>query len=414
MTGITYRPYTRERDEKAVIRIWQECGWLDMKKNRKARDAFRLWVECGTADVAEFRGNAECLVTTHRGSICMMDEDLPFRGVTSVTAGRVMRRMGGAGELTALALARAAREGDAVAGLGIFDQGFYDKLGFGNFPYVRHISINPLSLKVPPLERAPIRLKRKDLPRIHSNIRRRMRHHGLVRFSHQDVAGLIMTEEDIFGLGFEDEEGQLTHHFLAAEKGESGPYRMLWMVYRTYDELIELLSLVRNLGDQVYTFNIREPWGIQIQDLISRPLRSREASEGSKFENRMEAISYKQARILDLERPLAALRIPGESLRFNLRLSDPIERFLPEDHFWKGLGGDWTVETGEAGSSAVRGHAADLPMMEASVNAFTRLLFGVSTPSGLSVTDNLRAPEKLLADLDSRLRLPEPDMVQIF
>ena len=366
MTGITYRPYSGETDEKAVIRVWQECGWLDLKKNRKAREAFRLWLACGTADVAEFRGNAECLVTTHRGTICLLQDELPFRGVTSVTVGRVMRRMGGAGELTAGALARAAEEGDTVVGLGIFDQGFYNRLGFGNFPYIRHISIDPLALRVPPLKRAPVRLKKKDLPRIHTNIQDRMRHHGLVKFREPNFTGLIMAEQDnLFGLGFEDEGGNLTHHFLAEEKGESGPYRVLWMVYRSYDELVELLSLIRNLGDQVYTFRIREPWGIQIQDLISRPLRTREASEGSKFETRMEAISYKQARLLELERPLAALKVPGERLRFNLTLTDPIVEFLPENTAWRGLGGDWTVELDENGSSAVSGHAAGLPLMAA-------------------------------------------------
>ena len=412
---MTYRSYDAKKDEKAAVRIWRECGWPDPKKNKKSLEAFRGFIGCGTADVAEYKGEAECLVTTHRGSIVLLKTELPFRAVTCVVVGRLLRRQGSAGELTARVVMRAAVEGDAVAGLGIFDQGFYDKLGFGNFPYIHTVALDPLSLNVPRLKRPPVRLTPKDIPRMTANIAERHFHHGLVKIPLDGFWGIIVAEsEQGFGLGFEDEEGRLSHHFWAKPMGESGPYDIWWMAYRDYEGLIELLSLIKNLGDQVNTFKLREPWGIQIQDLLKRPLRTREISEGGKHRNEMRAASWKQARILNMEKTLAALRLPAGRVRFNLELTDPIEAYLPDDAAWKGCGGFWTVTLDETGSTAEPGTAEGPPMMKASINAFTRLVFGVSTPGGLALTDNLAAPAALLAELGEKLRLPTPDMVQIF
>ena len=409
------RPYDPERDEKAVIRLWQECGWPDLKKSKKNRVAFREWVSCGTADVVEFRDSAECFVTSHSGSITMLKTELPFQAVTGVTVGRPLRRLGGAGELTAGVVARAAEKGFAVSGLGIFDQGFYDKLGFGNFPYSRMVTLDPLTLNVPKLKRSPIRLTKKDIPRMVENIANRLDHHGLVKIPLEGFMKLMVEEsEDGFGLGFEDERGRLTHHFWAKPKGPEGPYELWWLVYRDFKGLIEILSLMKNLGDQVNAFTFREPWGIQIQDLIRRPLRTREISSGGKYATRIRAESVKQARILDMDQVLSALHLPTGRIRFNLDLRDPIEKYLPAESTWRGLGGEWTVTLDENGSAAVRGFDSKLQKMTTSINAFTRLVFGVAGAGGLSVTNNLSGPTDLIEELDEKLRLPVPDMVQIF
>ena len=49
-------------------------------------------------------------------------------------------------------VAAGVADGAAVASLGIFDQGFYDRLGFSCCPYVRRMTIEPASLKVARLE----------------------------------------------------------------------------------------------------------------------------------------------------------------------------------------------------------------------------------------------------------------------
>ena len=61
-----------------------------------------------------------------------LDETLPFSCITGVTTSRVARKLGLAGKLTAVAVAHEAADGAAVVGLGMFEQGFYNRLGFGN------------------------------------------------------------------------------------------------------------------------------------------------------------------------------------------------------------------------------------------------------------------------------------------
>jgi hypothetical protein len=109
----------------------------------------------------------------------------------------------------------------------------------------------------------------------------------------------------------------------------------------------------------------------------------------------------------DVKTCVAAVKLPGEPVRFNLKLTDPIAAELDEGSGWRGVGDDYVITFGPE-SSAVRGSEAGLPILEASVGAFTRLWLGVRPASGLAVTDDLRGPEKLLGDLDFMLRLPTP------
>ena len=57
-------------------------------------------------------------------------------------------------------------------------------------------------------------------------------------------------------------------------------------------------------------------------------------------------------------------------------------------------------------SHAEAGSSASLPTLNASVNAFSRMWFGIRPASSLAVTDNLHGPAELLKDLDESLRLP--------
>ena len=76
------------------------------------------------------------------------------------------------------------------------------------FPTFISVSLDPLNLNVPRLTRTPIRLSRKDIPRITANIRERHFHHGLVKIVHEGYLSLSMAElENSFGLGFEIDGG---------------------------------------------------------------------------------------------------------------------------------------------------------------------------------------------------------------
>jgi hypothetical protein len=124
----------------------------------------------------------------------------------------------------------------------------------------------------------------------------------------------------------------------------------------------------------------------------------------------IEAYAWWQMRICDLSACLAQTRLPWGELRFNLRLSDPIEKYLDEKLAWRGVAGAYVVTLG-AQSAAERGYDAALPTLTASVNAFTRLWLGVRPATGLAVSDDLQGPPELLEALNEVLRIasPKPD-----
>jgi hypothetical protein len=400
-----FRPYDPEKDREAAHRIWREVGWLEKGKE----EWMDRYVTSGRALVAEMEGEAECLVLTAPGTLRYLEEDLPFSCVTGVTTSRVARKQGFAGRLTALAVAVDAREGALVSGLGMFEQGFYNRLGFGTGGYEHWISFDPAHLKVSTTPRAPRRLTLEDWEQAHAARLARLRGHGGCNLLPAEHTRGEMYEDNAFGLGYYDGPGgELTHYVWLHPHGvESGPYQVPWMVYQTGPQLLELLALLHSLADQVRLVRLREPQGIQLQDLIDRPFQRRAASEKGRFESDMHARAYWQMRICDLPGCLAHTHLTGPELRFNLSLSDPITRLLDADAAWRGIGGEYVVTLGEA-SSARAGSDPALPTLSATVNAFTRLWLGVRPATGLAVTDDLAGPPELLQALDRAFCLPDP------
>jgi hypothetical protein len=353
------------------------------------------------------------MVNTAAGTVRHLDTDLSMSCVTGVTTSRVARKQGYAARLTAKAIAADAEDGALVSALGMFEQGFYNRLGFGTGGYEHLVSFAPAALRVGDEARAqvPRRLTPDDFELVHASRLRRHRGHGACNITSPSFTRAAMEEfKNGFGLGFTDgPDGELTHHLWGSVPSdvESGPYRVEWLAWQTPEQLRELLGLIRNLGDQVALVRIREPAGVQFQDLLDKPFARYTMTEGSKFEARVKAIAYWQMRICDLPGCLARTKLSTGDARFNLRLTDPIEQFLPEDTSWRGTGGDYVVTLG-AESGAERGHDEGLPTLTASVNAFTRLWLGVGPPMGLRFTDDLDGPMELLQQLDHVLRLPDP------
>ncbi len=213
-----------------------------------------------------------------------------------------------------------------------------------------------------------------------------------------------------FGLGyFDGEDGALSHFIWVGAHGEHGPYRIKFIVYQNREQFLELMALLKGFGDQVRVVHIREPAGIQLQDLIRHPFRQRRVTEKGEYATGASATAYWQARICNLETCLAATHLPGGPLRFNLSLSDPITRYLQADAPWQGIAGEYVITFGP--ESEVRaGTSTRLPTLAASVGAFSRLWLGVRPATGLAVTDDLRGPQPLLAALDETLRLPVPHL----
>ncbi len=395
------------RDRDAVQRIQRELGWLDPAEDDSIID---LILGMGPAQVAEHEGQVECAVTTAPGSLRHGESDLDLVIVTGVLTSRVARRRGLAARLTARAVAQAAAARAPVAALGTFDQGFYDRLGFGTGSYEHFVTFAPDRLRVADRPRPPRRVGPEDWVRVHANRLERRRVHGACNVLPAAFTRIEMLKsKNGFGLGYAAEGGALSHHLWCFTKRsvEHGPYRVRWLAWRTPEQFRELVALLASLGDQLVTISMREPPGLQLQDLIDRPFASQRATSGGEYEQGVKSIAYWQMRICDLPRCVAHARLPGPPARFNLELSDPIADRLPEDAPWRGVAGDYVVTLGPQ-SSAEPGRAPGLDTLSASVGAFTRLWLGVRPASGLALTDDLAGPQRLIEALDRAVRLPPP------
>jgi predicted N-acetyltransferase YhbS len=397
------RRYDHQRDRDSLLRMFREVGWAGREKEKEP--FFDSFASASRGFVAEHDGAAECAVLMFSGMLRYQQGELPFAGVAGVTTSRVARRQGLASRTTAMALADAALRGAALAGLGMFDQGYYNQLGFGTMAYEHWVTLDPATLRVPVRARPPVRITVEDAEAAHSGRLTRLRPHGGVAFNDATFTRTAMQEADNgFGLGYRDGD-RITHHFWAEAKGEQGPYSVWWLAYETTDQLLELLALMHNLSDQVHHLEIQEPPQIQIQDLLEWPFRQRARSRRAEHENRMSSDAGYQVRILDLAACVAALEARAE-LEFNLQLHDPVARFLPEDG-WRGTTGEYVVRLG-ASSTATPGSDPGLPTLRAGVGAFSRVWLGVRPAVSVAITDDLSGPPELLAELDAALALPEP------
>jgi len=403
---MNFRLADLSRDRAALHRLWLELGWI----NKGQEDVMDLLLADSTALVADLNGEPECLVLTSPATLRYLDDELPFGIVAAVTTSRLARKRGLAGRLCAQAVADLAIAGAPLVGLGMFEQGYYNQLGFGTGGYEHFVSFDPAQLDVDVPARVPRRITPDDWPAVHAaRLARPLGHGGVRVLPAAATREPLMRAENGFGLGFYDgPNGELTHHFWAkADNLQHGPFRIFWMVFQDRAQLLELLALIRGLGDQVHLVSLRELPTLQMQDLICQPFKQRRITEKSPFETGVRAAAYWQVRICDLAGCLERTHLRGETVRFNLALADPIGRFLDESVTWRGVAGDYVVTLGPS-SAAERGTDPALQTLTASVGAFSRLWLGVRPATSLAWTDTLAGPADLLQRLDWALRLPEP------
>jgi len=398
------RAYNPDRDKDAVRRIWLEVGWLEKDKT----DPIDILIEASRGMVGDVHDEAECFVITSEAHLHYQDVDLPMSAVTGVTTSRVARKQGLARHVLAKSLARDVEQGAIVSGLGMFEQGYYNRMGYGTGPYEIWADFDPSTLSVSSPARPPIRLGKEDSDRMHACRLTRKRGHGGVNLTHPGLTKADVTwARNGFGLGYE-ESGTLSHFlFCDTESVEYGPYTVWFCAYQTHAQLLELLGLLKSLGDQVHSIHMHEPPGIQIQDFMTMPFRLSRKTEKSKYASRIRAHAYFQYRILDLAACLHKTSLSCEPLRFNLTLTDPMDVLLEDETGWQGVAGEYIIELGPE-SSVKKGSDESLPALSASVGAFTRMWLGIRPASSLAVSDELQADETLLAALDSAIHLPVP------
>jgi GNAT superfamily N-acetyltransferase len=404
--SMTFRIYDPPHDRQALHRLWHSIGWLE----RGQEESMDVLLSSGRTLLMDLNDQPECLVHSVPGTVCYQDEELALSAVTSVTTSQTVRKQGLAKRLTAAVIAADAAEGALVAGLGMFEQGFYEQLGFGTGGYEHWIRFDPAQLRLEPPSRLPRRITPDDWAAAHALRLRRMRVHGSCCLLNEEVTrSEMMRSKNGFGYGFGDgSNGELTHCFWCSTTEPGfGPYVVHWMAYQTWEQFLELMSILKSFEDQVRLVRMREPPGLQFQDLMKQPFERRRVSEGSKFETGIQAVAYWQMRICNLSECLAKTHLRGGEVRFNLSLSDPIERYLEPGAPWQGISGDCVVTLGP-GSTVDSGTDASLCTLKATASAFTRLWLGVAPATTLAVTDDLSGPPELLSRLDEVLLLPSP------
>ena len=409
------RRYDSDRDAEAMLRIYADVGWHD--DSARQASAIERYHEGGSTWVALIDGRAESFASNHDGTLAHRDTPLPLVVVGGVGTSHIARRGGIATRVTAEAIAGDVLDkGAAVAVLGVFDHGFYDRIGFGAGAYDRLVAFDPGALRVPALTRAPVRLGLDDFERIHANRLARPLRHGAVRLSDpQQTHADMLTTKDPIGLGFEDEQGKLTHHvWLHTFDRRNGPWQVKWLGYEDPTQVLELLSLLKRSAEQVSCVRMIEPPEIRIWDLLVRPYRTQQLTRGGSHEASVRASPWWAARMCDVPACLAATDLGGgETVRFNLVLTDPIREWLTPETAkrWPGVAGSYLVTLGAASDAEPGASDATLPTLRTSVGTFTRLWLGVQEARGLAVTaPDLDAPAALLESLDRVLRLPMPEL----
>jgi len=407
---VTIREFDAQRDIDDIQRIWQEVDWLDKTPDEYLPDAFAV----GRTLVAEFDSAVECSVLTLPGSIRYQSTDLPLNAVAAVTTSRIARRLGLAQQLTSLQLAHAAEQGAAVSALGMFDQGFYNKLGFATASYDQQFTLDPASLDLRVPYRAPKRLQLDDYAVMHKAMVQRLRGHGAVvlapPLTFKSELGWV---EGGFGLGYygdpdSDNTDELTHFMWLQPKAGHGPYDVKFMAYRSLPQLLELLGVLQSLGDQVYSVIVLEPPELQLQTLLKQPFRHKTVTRHSPHAAKQKATAWWQLRVLDVVQCVAARQWVGPQVQFNLALSDPLTQPLSEAATpWQGCGGSYHICLGQTSyAKPIAEVDARLPTIKCDVGTFTRLLFGIAPATSLAAVENLQGPAPLLAELDDALRLP--------
>jgi hypothetical protein len=405
---ITFRRYDHKKDSRAAMEVFKEVGWMDRASDRRTDAAMLAYLKTARSWVAELGGRAESLACTAPGEFRYLDENLRLCAVTAALTSTIARKLHCATRATAEAVADAADEGAQIAGLGVFEQGFYERLGFGAGPYEHWFDFDPATLKVSGPNRPAGRLTKKDWKTVHSCLLNRIRGHGSCNVLQPELTRFEMAYDPKgFGFGYY-EGGELTHHiWLSNQGGEHGPLIANWTAFRTYPQFLELLSLLKSVGDQFHLVKMREPPGIQLQDFIRQPFKDRRITRYGRYECRARAAAYWQMRILDLEGCIEKTHLPGPGLSFNLELADPIGALLTEPRGWRGVGGSYTVRIGER-SRIEAGRADRLPTLQAQIGAFTRLWMGAQKASALSLTGALSGPGELIRSLDRVFQIPQP------
>lgn len=403
------RDFDYEQDFEKVFKIWQEVGWLT--KSKRNKEALKYFVQASKGKVALLNNQVEGYINSTPGLYQYRNKELKLQTITAVTISRVARKQSLATKTTAKAIAEAAAKGTHISALSMFEQGFYDKLGYGTGSYENLISFDPDHLSIKGESKPPIRIDENDYKEVHqAKLNRKKRHGFCTLFPEKITKGeMLFGEKKPFGLGYKDKNGKIDHHLLIYPNQEShGPYFIRWMVFNNVNQFFDLMNLIKSLGDQIHLVRLWEPAGIPFQNLIKKPYKASKVTEKSKFEVTNKAYALWQVRILNLKDCIKNTTFDTNKLNFNLKLEDPIEKYLDNNSSWQGLSGEYTVSLGKD-SRLKKGLNSNLSTLKTNINTFTKMWIGAVRPTLLPYTNYFDAPDSLIEKLDNLfITLPQP------
>lgn len=241
---------------------------------------------------------------------------------------------------------------------------------------------------------------------MHAGRHARRRGHGSVSLEPVETSLLAATgSTNGFGLGFRNDAGVLTHHmWVNTENAGQGPYHVLWTACSTVGQFVELLGLLRNLGDQVYLVWIAEPAGVQLLDFLVRPFRRHQEARRGEYETTNMATANFQYRLVDVEAGLGAAARRRPLPECTIRVTDPITAYLDGDG-WTGVAGDYRVG---ADGATLLVDGASRPDVVISVGDLTRAWLGVLPLATLRETRSISVSEDLAGRLDESFAGPLP------
>lgn len=404
------RPYDAAGDLDHVVRIWKEAGWINGSDADK--EGIEAFYGGGTANVVPVEGDVEGVGLWTPSTYRWHDSDLSLCHVAAILVGRAGRRQGYATAVVNEVLAQAHEDGVALASLGAFEQGYYDRFGFANGGYEHFVRFDPATLTVPFPKRPPVRLDVDDALEFGEMMRHRHRGHGGVSLDAvTTLVGEFKWLDKPWGLGFRNAEGRLTHAVFGEVEGEYGPYRIDWIGYEEPEQYIELLGLLRSLSDQVRLLIMAEPGILQLQDLLRNPARQR--SQMRMFGGQHQphaAFAYHQFRMLDVAACLSVVSHDAE-VEFDLELADPL---ADRGGRWSGVGGQYHVRVGPT-TTVDHGRAGGgVPLVRTDVGALTSWWAGSHRSPGLRLMGRLDGPPEVLAALDDVFLAPPAHAGVIF
>ncbi|MEA2015858.1 MAG: GNAT family N-acetyltransferase, partial [Actinomycetota bacterium] len=328
------RKYNAEKDKKAICRIWEEIGWIQKEKSQK--ESVGLMLDCSEPWVCEYRGLAESVVLTIEAELNYLNEKLTHCAVNGVSSSTLVRKQGFTRKLIAHAIMKMVEKGAHTSSLHMFDQGYYNKLGFGTGAYKHYISFDPNNLNIKTKPRIPVRLTVNDWRDLHACRINRVKYHGAIDIIPEDFTKAnygFLKNSFIFVY---KENGKITHFLVGCTDNiENGPYH-IECVFNKKEQFLELLAFIKTLGEQVRCVKLIEPPFIQMQDFLERPFLFREITKQGKYQNTNIGEATWQVRICDLQKCISVVKNKEEELEFNLLINDPIKHYLPDNSIWKG------------------------------------------------------------------------------